>query len=67
MTNIADTLILPNGAVVKNRIVKSAMSEALADENNNPSQAHIDLFRPLGQRRRRYPHYRQHSGRSASP
>lgn len=41
---ISDPLILPNGATLKNRIVKSAMSEALADEYNNPTQALIDLF-----------------------
>ncbi|MGU9950722.1 MAG: NADH:flavin oxidoreductase/NADH oxidase family protein [Gammaproteobacteria bacterium WSBS_2016_MAG_OTU1] len=32
------------GAVLKNRIVKSAMSEALSDECNNPGDAHINLF-----------------------
>lgn len=41
---INDPLILPNGVTLKNRIVKSAMSEALADAYNNPTQAHIDLF-----------------------
>ena len=41
---IAQSLRLPCGAVLKNRIVKSAMSEALADEFNNPSDAHINLF-----------------------
>ncbi|MEM9634262.1 MAG: NADH:flavin oxidoreductase/NADH oxidase family protein [Pseudomonadota bacterium] len=44
MSHISETLTLPNGIELKNRIVKSAMSEALADENNNPTQAHIDLF-----------------------
>ncbi|UWS78480.1 NADH:flavin oxidoreductase/NADH oxidase family protein [Phaeobacter sp. G2] len=42
--NIGQQLILPNGVTLKNRIVKSAMSEALADEYNNPTQAQIDLF-----------------------
>ena len=37
-------LTLPNDVALKNRIVKSAMSEALADEYNNPTQAQIDLF-----------------------
>ena len=42
--NIGQQLKLPNGVTLKNRIVKSAMSEALADECNNPTQAQIDLF-----------------------
>lgn len=42
--NIGQHLTLPNGVILKNRIVKSAMSEALADECNNPTQAQIDLF-----------------------
>ena len=42
--NIGEHLTLPNGVTLKNRIVKSAMSEALADEYNNPTQAQIDLF-----------------------
>lgn len=41
---INDPLILPNGVTLKNRIVKSAMSEALADAYNNPTQAQIDLY-----------------------
>ena len=45
MNNIREKLTLPNGVTLNNRIVKSAMSEALADENNNPTQSHIDLFR----------------------
>ncbi|APG47477.1 NADH:flavin oxidoreductase/NADH oxidase family protein [Phaeobacter porticola] len=42
--NIGQHLTLPNSVTLKNRIVKSAMSEALADEYNNPTQAQIDLF-----------------------
>lgn len=42
---IGQTLTLPNGRILKNRIVKSAMSEALGDEHNNPTQGQIDLFR----------------------
>ena len=41
---IQDTLTLPNGAVIRNRIVKSAMSEALGDEFNNPTDGLIKLF-----------------------
>jgi 2,4-dienoyl-CoA reductase-like NADH-dependent reductase (Old Yellow Enzyme family) len=44
MSNINAQLVLPNGVSLKNRIVKSAMSEALADEHNNPTQAQIDIF-----------------------
>lgn len=42
--DIGQPLKLPNGITLKNRIVKSAMSEGLADEYNNPTQAQIDLF-----------------------
>lgn len=41
---IAQRLTLPNGVVLKNRIVKSAMSEALADAHNNPTSDQIGLF-----------------------
>jgi len=44
MSMIGEALTLPNGVTLKNRIVKSAMSEALGDQHNNPSQAQIDLF-----------------------
>lgn len=44
MSVIGDALVLPNGVALKNRIVKSAMSEALGDAANNPTQAQIDLF-----------------------
>jgi len=44
MNQINNLLVLPNGVTLKNRIVKSAMSEALGDEHNNPTQAQIDLF-----------------------
>ncbi len=41
-------LTLPNGQILKNRIVKSAMSEALGDHNNDPTQGQIDLFKRWG-------------------
>lgn len=44
MSAISKTLTLPNGVTLKNRIVKSAMSEALGDAHNNPTRAQIDLF-----------------------
>lgn len=46
---IETPLRLPSGAVVKNRIVKSAMSEALADAHNNPTDGHVALFRRWSQ------------------
>ncbi len=45
---IAHSLTLPNGIVLKNRIVKSAMSEALGDASNNPTPELIELFRRWG-------------------
>jgi 2,4-dienoyl-CoA reductase-like NADH-dependent reductase (Old Yellow Enzyme family) len=41
---IQDSLTLPNGKILRNRIVKSALSEALADEFNNPTDGLINLF-----------------------
>ncbi|MPV86845.1 oxidoreductase [Cardiobacteriales bacterium ML27] len=35
---------LPNGTVLRNRLVKSAMSEALGDRFNNPTQGLVNLF-----------------------
>ena len=37
-------LALPCGLTLKNRIVKSAMSEALADEANNPTDRLVELY-----------------------
>jgi 2,4-dienoyl-CoA reductase-like NADH-dependent reductase (Old Yellow Enzyme family) len=42
---ILDKINLPNGIVLKNRIVKSAMSETLADKNNQPTSALVKLYR----------------------
>lgn len=41
---ISHTLTLPNGRVIRNRLVKSAMSEALGDEFNNATDGLIKLF-----------------------
>lgn len=38
-------LKLPCGAVIKNRIVKSAMSENLAAANHAPGDGHVNLYR----------------------
>ena len=37
-------LELPCGAVLKNRLVKSAMSDSLADGEGNPTQTQIRLY-----------------------
>ena len=36
---------LPNGTIIKNRIFKSAMSEALGTTNQNPSQSLVTLYK----------------------
>jgi 2,4-dienoyl-CoA reductase-like NADH-dependent reductase (Old Yellow Enzyme family) len=36
MTSLHDPLHLPSGLVLPNRIMKAAMSEALADSGNSP-------------------------------
>ncbi|MGI9338063.1 MAG: NADH:flavin oxidoreductase/NADH oxidase family protein [Gammaproteobacteria bacterium] len=41
-------LTLPCGAVLKNRLIKSAMSEALGDKHNNPRGALTKLFSHWG-------------------
>ena len=46
---IEKPITLPCGAVLKNRIIKSAMSEALADDYNNPTSSQIALYRRWGQ------------------
>ena len=38
------SLVLPCGAVLKNRLVKSAMSDSLADGEGNPTEAQIRLY-----------------------
>ena len=42
--NINKPLTLPCGAILKNRIVKSAMSDALGDGRGNPTNAQINLY-----------------------
>ncbi len=46
MTGILDKpLALPNGATVKNRIAKAAMTEGLADEYNRATIRHATIYR----------------------
>lgn len=42
--NVEKAITLPNGKVIKNRFFKSAMSEAMADTDHRPTNAHIDLY-----------------------
>lgn len=42
---LSEPLVLPCGARLKNRFSKSAMTEALADSNDNPTHAHQNLYR----------------------
>lgn len=41
---LAQSLQLPCGTTIPNRIGKSAMTEGLADEHDNPTQAHLNLY-----------------------
>ncbi len=41
---ISQPLKLPNGLILRNRIVKAAMSEALGDVQNDTTEGHIKLF-----------------------
>ncbi len=44
MTTIADPLTLPCGVRLKNRLVKAAMTEGLADAHNNATARHATLY-----------------------
>ena len=41
---ISEKLELPCGAVIKNRFLKSAMTEGLASENASANEGHINLY-----------------------
>ena len=43
-TALFTPLALPNGTVLKNRIVKSAMSDSLGDGRGNPTEAQMRLY-----------------------
>ncbi|MGD0192110.1 MAG: NADH:flavin oxidoreductase/NADH oxidase family protein [Rhizomicrobium sp.] len=43
--SIASPLRLPCGAVLKNRLVKAAMTEGLADPQNRATEKHVRLYR----------------------
>ncbi|MBE1555483.1 NADH:flavin oxidoreductase/NADH oxidase family protein [Sporosarcina limicola] len=42
---LGNSLLLPNGTIIKNRIFKSAMSEALGTAHQNPSQSLVTLYK----------------------
>ena len=44
-TVIDSPLTLPCGQSVKNRLVKAAMTEGLADANNRATDKHVELYR----------------------
>ena len=48
MTQIADPLRLRRGQPLSNRLVKSAMSERLADADGNPSESLVRLYERWG-------------------
>jgi 2,4-dienoyl-CoA reductase-like NADH-dependent reductase (Old Yellow Enzyme family) len=43
-TVLAQSLVLPNGSVIKNRLAKSAMSEAMATTEGTPTEAFAELY-----------------------
>lgn len=47
--SLADSLVLPCGAVIKNRFLKSAMSEVLADRFHQPGLGHVQLYHQWAQ------------------
>ncbi|AZD02092.1 NADH:flavin oxidoreductase/NADH oxidase family protein [Pseudomonas chlororaphis] len=42
--NVFDTLILPNGSTIKNRVAKAAMEENMADADQAPSEELMRLY-----------------------
>jgi 2,4-dienoyl-CoA reductase-like NADH-dependent reductase (Old Yellow Enzyme family) len=46
--SLGDPLVLPCGAVLRNRVAKAAMSEQLADLDGRPSPALVALYRRWG-------------------
>lgn len=45
MTDITESLILPGGAKLKNRLAKPALSEGLSDAYHRPTERHVRLYR----------------------
>ncbi len=49
MTSLHDPLTLPNGHVLSNRIMKSALSEGLGNRHNAPDERLVTLYRTWSQ------------------
>ena len=47
-TVLNQSLTLPTGAILKNRIAKSALSEGIAEANGRPSEALFNLYEQWG-------------------
>ena len=45
MDLLSTPLTLPCGAVLPNRVAKGAMTEGLADRDDNPTERHVELYR----------------------
>jgi 2,4-dienoyl-CoA reductase-like NADH-dependent reductase (Old Yellow Enzyme family) len=43
-TPMAESLVLPNGTVLSNRLAKAAMSECLGDARSAPTERHVALY-----------------------
>lgn len=48
MTKITDSLTLPCGQIIKNRVCKAAMTERIALGNNFTNEKHIELYKKWG-------------------
>ena len=48
VSSIGQSFALPSGQVIKNRIVKSALSEGIADPDGRPSEALFNLYKRWG-------------------
>ena len=60
---IDHSLTLPCGAIIRNRLMKSAMSEQLGDKNHNPKPGLETLYRTWGRGWIRPFDHRQHHDR----
>lgn len=45
LSELNQSLRLPNGSVLRNRLAKAAMSEALGTYHNHPTSKHVELYR----------------------
>ena len=48
-TSLHSELRLPSGSIIKNRIAKAAMTEGLADVEDNATAGHVNLYRSWAQ------------------